>query len=152
MYASDSVPNRSGFGLPKNAAQYAVLAKRVECHPEDFKARFGLQQTDISSTTKVDCSVINNVAWPSKKLARERCRKPLRQSEKSIRPLTSITDVVSPIGGLLCDPFVGTITLARAAGTLRRQSISIKVETTCFCNTLSRQASHLIAAEAESAS
>lgn len=93
---------------------------------------------------------MSNMACPFVKLTRESCTNPLLQSEKIIRLLTSIIEVVSPIKGLVRDHFAGTMTLALAAGTMKRRSISIEVGTTCFCTALSGPTLFLIAELAES--
>lgn len=83
VYSSDSVPNQSMSGYPKKSAQYGGLANRARCHPETFKPRLESHVSDMSSTSKLDYSVITNVIWPSMRLTRAGCRKPLRQFENA---------------------------------------------------------------------
>lgn len=117
VYSSESVPNQSMSGVPKIAAQYAVLGKRVKCHPEKFKQLFKSQFSGMSSTSKLACSVITNVIYQTN-------NEKLWKAPPTVRKKHLLSDVshgrIFAHKGLICDPFSEMTTLALAAGAIER--------------------------------
>lgn len=138
LFTPSSVPTRHVSGFLKTFAQYTAVAYVRGTHPQSLNFNSGLARTDTEFLTSDDRVMIRNVPWPTLQLTRRYRNRSLRITEKTIHCLTSLFNRLTPAKGLVCNPFLDTLSTAIAAPAKSRFCTSIERDPTCFHTALVR--------------
>lgn len=119
--------------MPQNAVDYVLLAYapgkgRTSSRSIDFECPYQLIQCSHSRKF----NIIDNVPVPSAKLQQGRSRRIVRVEEKNVDLIQELLTSFCTPGGLVCDPFAGTLTTAIACIHTSREAIVIEKDRICM--------------------
>lgn len=126
VYRTTTVPYRHISGFPKIVLNSAVVAETAWRHPDEFQPNFTDVFVDVDCPSLTNSAATSNILWSTKKLMKPGTREPLRKTKQSIRLISAIVQIFTPLEGNVLDLYGATFSTASAALGIKRSCTSIE--------------------------